>query len=407
MNARHLEAHIERLFELAPDEGGGATRLAYSPEEARAMLLVAEWMEEAGLLPRLDRFGNLWGLPPHEDGPVVTSGSHVDTVPNGGRYDGALGTVLAIEIAKDLDGRFGVLVCAAEEAPRFGAGTLGSRQLVGKLSDEDLAGMRDVDGVSALEARSEFLRLLSGIPSLEDSDPLYRVAAHVEVHIEQRRSLKEQGASVGIATTVAGPTRYRLRFAGATGHSGETPMRERRDALCAAAEVVLFVESLARKAASTVATVGTVEVKPNALTGIPGEVVLGLDVRSTSAGEMEGLVREIVDHGQEISQGRGVRCSVQRLSASGPTALDERVVKLAEEVAHREHIPAVRCVSYAGHDTQHIAEKTPAALVFVASSNGVSHAPEEDVATEDLERACKLLVALLPELERNCRGGRR
>jgi hydantoinase/carbamoylase family amidase len=407
VNAKRLKANIEKLFELAPDEGGGATRLAYTPEEARAMLLVAEWLEEAGLLPRLDRFGNLWGLPPHEDGPIVTSGSHVDTVPNGGRYDGALGTVLAIEIATDLDGKFGVLVCAAEEAPRFGAGTLGSRQLVGKLSDEDLVSMRDADGVSALEARSEYLKLLSSIPSLEDLDLLYRVAAHVEVHIEQRRSLKEQGASVGIATIAAGPARYRFRFAGSTGHSGETRMRERRDALCAAAEVVLFVERLARKAASTVATVGTVGVKPNALTAIPSEVVLGLDVRGTSAEEMESLISKIMDRSQEISQSRGVDFSAQELSLSGPTALDERVVKLAEEIAHREHIPTVRCVSYAGHDAQHIAEKTPAALMFVASSNGVSHAPEEDVDREDLERVCKMLAALLPELKRNHgEGGR-
>ena len=407
MNAKRLEANIEKLFELAPDEGGGATRLAYSPEEARAMLVVAQWMEEAALLPRLDRFGNLWGLPPHEDGPIVTSGSHVDTVPNGGRHDGALGTVLAVEITKDLDGKLGVLVCAAEEAPRFGAGTLGSRQLVGKLSEEDLASMRDADGVSALEARSEYLELLSSIPSLKSPDPLSRIAAHVEVHIEQRRSLKEQGASVGIATSVAGPARYRLHFGGATGHSGETWIRERRDALCAAAEAVLLVESLARKAASTVATVGTVEVKPNALTAIPGEAVLGLDVRGTSAEERESLILEIMDCGQEISQRRGVDFSAQELSSSRPTALDEGVVRLAEEIAHREHIPTVRCVSYAGHDAQHIAEKTPATLMFVASSNGISHAPEEDVAREDLARTYKLLTALLPELERNYGGGKR
>jgi hydantoinase/carbamoylase family amidase len=371
------------------------------------MLLVAQWMEEAGLLPRLDRFGNLWGLPPHEDGPIVTSGSHVDTVPNGGRHDGALGIVLAVEITKDLDGKLGVLVCAAEEAPRFGAGTLGSRQLVGKLSEEDLASMRDADGVSALEARSEYLELLSSIPSLENPDPLSRIAAHVEVHIEQRRGLKEQGASVGIATSVAGPARYRLHFVGATGHSGETRMGERRDGLCAAAEVVLFVESLARMAASTIATVGTVEVEPNALTAIPGEAVLGLDVRGTSAEERESLILEIMDRGREISQRRGVDFSARELSSSGPTALDEGVVKLAEEIAHREHIPTIRCVSYAGHDAQHIAERTPAALMFVASSNGISHAPEEDVAREDLDRAYKMLTALLPELERNYGGGKR
>ncbi|MCA3749356.1 MAG: hypothetical protein IN808_09505, partial [Rubrobacter sp.] len=213
MSLERVRDRIERLFALASDPRGGATRLAYSPEEARAMRIVAGWVEEAGLSPRLDRFGNLWGLPPGE-GRFVTSGSHVDTVPNGGRLDGALGTVLAVEAAGELDGRFGVLVCAGEEAPRFGAGTLGSRQLAGRLGEEGLDGMRDAGGVSALEAREEFLGLLRDIPRLEDPDPLRRVVAHLEVHIEQRRGLREQGVSVGVATAVAGPARYRLRFAG-------------------------------------------------------------------------------------------------------------------------------------------------------------------------------------------------
>ncbi len=369
------------------------------------MRLVAGWVEEAGLSARLDRFGNLWGLPP-ADGRFVTSGSHVDTVPNGGRLDGALGTVLAVEAAGALDGRFGVLVCAGEEAPRFGAGTLGSRQLAGKLGEEGLGRMRDADGVSALAAREEFLDLLSDIPRLEDPDPLSRVAAHLEVHIEQRRGLKERVVSVGVATAVAGPARYRLRFVGESGHSGEARMRERRDALCAAAEVILLVESLARKASATVATVGTVAVEPGSITAVPGQVELGLDVRGADPGELEEIVAQVVERGREISFARDVELSVRLLSRSGPTVLDGRVVELAEEVARREGIPAARCVSYAGHDAQHLAGRVPAALLFAASSNGVSHAPEEEIEDVDLENACRMVTALLPELKSEYGGER-
>jgi hydantoinase/carbamoylase family amidase len=402
---RCVERRIEELFALAPDPGGGARRLAYSPEEARAMMLVSEWMEEAGLDPRLDGFGNLWGLPPGA-GAFVIAGSHVDTVPNGGRYDGALGTVLALEAAEELSGPFGALVCAAEEAPRFGAGTLGSRQLAGKLEEEDLAGLRDAEGVSALEARARFLDLLSGIPRLELSDPLARVAAHAEVHIEQRRELKERGASVGIATAVAGPARYRLAFAGSTGHSGEARMPERRDALCAAAEVVLLVERLALEARSTVATVGTVRVEPNSLTAVPGRVELGLDVRGTDGAERDALVEEVARGAGEVAGRRGVEFTVRKLSAAGPAVLDPAVVELAEEVARREGIPALRCVSHAGHDAQHLAARVPAALLFAASANGVSHAPGEAVEREDLERAGRLLAALMVEMERKYGGGK-
>ena len=402
-----VEERIEDLFDLARGPSDGATRLAYSPEEAQAMLLVAAWMEEAGLSPLLDHFGNIWGLPPVR-GPFVTSGSHVDTVPNGGRYDGVLGTVLALEVAEELDGPFGVLVCAAEEAPRFGAGTLGSRQLVGKLSDESLAEMRDANGKSVLEARAEFLELLSDIPRLEEhGGPLSRVAAHAEIHIEQRRELKEQGASVGIATAVAGPARYRLSFAGTTGHSGETRMRERRDALCAAAETILLVERLAREAASTVATVGVMDVEPNSLTAIPGRVKLGLDVRSTDVQERDALVSAVASGSDGIACGRGVEFAVQKLSAADPTMLDGNLVEIVEDVSRRANVPVLRCVSHAGHDAQHLARRVPTALLFTASANGVSHAPEEDIDLGDLEKVLMLLAALLPELYEAYGGERR
>ncbi|HEX2728537.1 MAG TPA: hypothetical protein VHM16_02210, partial [Rubrobacteraceae bacterium] len=166
---------IEELFTLAPDNSGGANRPAFSRQEAGAVLLVADWARQAGLEPGVDPFGNLWCLPPG-NGPFVTTGSHVDTVPNGGRLDGSLGTVLAVEAAERVAGQRGIIVCAAEEAARFGAGTLGSRSMTGKLSDENLSRMHDADGRHALNARAEYLGALKGIPRL-DRAPLERVSA--------------------------------------------------------------------------------------------------------------------------------------------------------------------------------------------------------------------------------------
>ena len=399
MDIQRLKSRIEELFALAPDRGGGATRLAYSPEEARAMLLVAEWIEDAGLSVRLDDFGNLWGLPTGE-GAFVASGSHVDTVTNGGRHDGALGTALAIEAAEALSGPFGVLVCAAEEGARFGAGTLGSRSLVGKLTDEDLQQIRDSEGVSVAEARAEFLPLLSDIPSLEASSMLSRLVGHAEIHIEQRRNLKNRGAALGIATVVAGPMRYRLRFTGVTAHTGETPTEDRHDALCAAAETILLAERLTREAPSIVVTASTVEVHPNSLTAIPGEVVLGVDLRAADPEEIEPVLSEFFAGCESASTKRGVELSTQTLSFARPVELDGRLTDLAESICRDLGLPVARCVSFAGHDVQHLADRVPAALFFTPSTNGVSHAPGESVDWGDVESAMKVMMAFLPELLR-------
>jgi hydantoinase/carbamoylase family amidase len=363
------------------------------------MRLVAGWLEEAGLEVAMDQYGNLWGMPTGWEGAVATSGSHVDTVPGGGRFDGALGTVLAIECAQRLSGPYGVLVCAAEEAPRFGAGTLGSRSLVGKISDEDLRVLRDQEGVSATDARARFLETLAGSPTVDGSTLLSRVAAHVEVHVEQRRGLKDAGAGLGIATALAGPVRYRLCFVGETGHSGETPPDERRDALCAASETVLLAERLSRGAAATVLTVGTVRLSPNSLTAIPNRVELGLDVRTTHEEEKDWLLSRLFGGSAEAAGSRNVEFSSELLSSAAPTALDEGLICAAERVCQDLGVPSKRCASMAGHDVQHLGAKVPAALLFVPSINGVSHAPEEEIDWDDAERAAEVLCALLQELK--------
>ena len=384
---------IEEIFALAPGPNGGASRPAFSGAEARAMLLVAGWAREAGLEAAVDSRGNLWCLPPG-DAPCVTGGSHVDTVPDGGRYDGPLGTVLAVEAAARAGGERGILVCAAEEASRFGAGTLGSRALTGKLSDAYLSGLRDAEGQDALSARSAFLEALGELPRLERA-PLKRISAHVEVHIEQRADLRRRGLSLGVATSVAGPVRHRLRFLGEVAHAGETPAGRRRDALCAAAETVLLAERLGREhAPETTATVGTLDVSPNSLTSIPGEAELGLDVRGVRPGGARLLLEELLRGAREAAAGRGVHLQEGPISASEPTEMDGSMVAAVEEACARLGVRCGRCVSFAGHDAQHLAAAAPAALVFVASENGVSHAPGEAVAEEDVGAALRVLCAL-------------
>src|SRR3954451_9192412 len=245
VDAARIAARLEALWDVAQARDGGADRPAWSPAEAAAMRLVAGWPADAGLDAALDAHGNLWALPAG-DGPVVTSGSHVDTVPGGGRYDGALGTVLALEAATALDGGAGVLTCAAEEAPRFAAGTLGSRLLTGALDESALDDMRDAAGTTATAARAAFLADLDAPPRLPAPPPLDRLRAHAEVHIEPRHELRARGAALGVVERIAAPHRHELTVTGEAGHAGEVAMRDRHDALAAAAELVLALEAAAR-----------------------------------------------------------------------------------------------------------------------------------------------------------------
>src|SRR3954469_10437066 len=269
LDAARIAARLDALWDIARGPDGGADRPAYSAAEAAAMRLVAGWAGEIGLRPALDHHGNLWALPDGDDA-LVSSGSHVDTVPDGGRYDGALGTVLALEAASVLRGvrPVAVLVCAAEEAPRFGAGTLGSRQLTGALDDVGLADRRDAGGTSVPHARAAFLDALADLPRLERA-LVERLRTHAEVHIEPRHHLRARGAQLGVVERIAGPHRHRISIAGEAGHAGEVSMTTRRDALAAAAEVVLAVERAARAAAehwpATVATVGSLDVRPGSI----------------------------------------------------------------------------------------------------------------------------------------------
>jgi hydantoinase/carbamoylase family amidase len=383
---------LDALWGIAHGPGGGADRPAYSVAEARAMRLVAGWAREAGLEPALDEFGNLWALR-DGDGPIVTSGSHVDTVPDGGRYDGALGTVLGLEAAVELGPGAGLLICAAEEAPRFGAGTMGSRQLVGTLSPEALDQLHDADGVSATDARSAYLDQLADLARI--TPPLDRLRAHAEVHVAQRRALRE----LGVVTAVASPRRFAVRIEGQAGHSGEVSMADRRDALAAAAEIVLAVEAAARaEPAETVATVGTLSVAPGAVSVIPGRALLAIDVRgiaSDSLARVESAIRAAVD---EIAARRAVTAQIELVRAGEPVAMDAGLVQAALEAARERGIPAAETWSGAGHDAQHITALAPALLLFVPLHGGESHTPQEEADMDEIVQAARIMTAVLARL---------
>jgi hydantoinase/carbamoylase family amidase len=393
-----IERRLEELWRIAIGPGGGADRPAFSEVEARAMLKVAGWAREGGLEPGLDRHGNLWGLPAGRDGPLVTSGSHVDTVPDGGRYDGALGTVLGLELAGELrgasgGGSAGLLVCAAEEAPRFGAGTIGSRLLAGTLGEEALSDLHDADGVSAAAAREAYFETLASLPRIEP--PLDRWRAHTEIHVAQRRSLRD----LGVVTTVASPRRFELELTGQAGHAGEVAMAERRDALAAAAEVVLAVEQAARAApAGTVATVGTVSVSPGAVSVIPGRARLGLDVRGVDRDALEHLDTAIRDSVAEIARRRGLRAQLRLARGGDPVSLDPGLARAALHAAAELEVPARETWSGAGHDAQHLAALVPALLLFVPLHGGESHTPQEGAEMDEIVQAASVAARVLESL---------
>jgi hydantoinase/carbamoylase family amidase len=392
-----IAARLEQLWTIAQGPGGGADRPAYSSAEAAAMRLVAGWARDAGLEPALDEFGNLWALPGGggwETGsagePLVTSGSHVDTVPDGGRYDGALGTVLGLEVVAELGPRAGLLICAAEEAPRFGAGTMGSRQMVGTLSQEALDHLRDADGISATTARAGYLQELSDLPRI--APPLDRLRAHAEVHVAQRHALRE----LGVVTAVASPRRFAVRIDGESGHSGEVSMADRHDALAAAAEVVLAVEAAAQaEPAETVATVGTLAVAPGAVSVIPGRARLAIDVRgiaSESLARVEATIRGAV---ADIATRRGVTAELELVRAGEPVTMDPHLVQAALRAAHAHGIPATETWSGAGHDAQHVTALAPALLLFVPLHGGESHTPQEGADMDEIVQAARVVVSVL------------
>jgi allantoate deiminase len=398
VSAARLAARIDELGRIGRTADGGVTRLGLTPQEESAKTLVSRWVAARGARVTRDPAANLIASFGDGDRPIVVA-SHLDSVPNGGRFDGHLGVLCAVEMveaaheAKVALPRVDVIGWTDEEGARFGVGLFGSAAAYGRLPGE-IAARRDRDGVSVADA----LRALGfdGDPTRARRDG--RDRAYVEVHIEQGPNLERMGRALGIVSTIVGITHLRVVVEGSAGHAGTTPMEGRRDALVAAAEMVLALEEAARRRRGTVATVGEISAEPGAKNVIPGRVVFTVDVRSPEDDARRAVVAVLEDARRDVEKRRAVRVSFDPLSDVPAVALDAGMRRILADAVREVGVEPVELVSGAGHDAQNPAlAGVPTGMLFIRSTNG-SHNPREHATAEDAALATKALILAIDRL---------
>jgi beta-ureidopropionase / N-carbamoyl-L-amino-acid hydrolase len=398
VDRKRLEATFAVQAGIGATARGGLTRLALSDEDRVIRDRVVAWLEAAGCAVRVDRMGNIFGRRPPAPGgegrPPVVMGSHVDSVPTGGRFDGALGVVCAIEAVRALDDArirtrhpVEVAVFTNEEGARFQPAMLGSAVLAGKIVLEDAYQTRDRHGIRLVD---ELERIGYLGPEPCAARPL---RAYLELHIEQGPLLEEAGLSVGVVEGIVAIAWTRVTFHGDQDHAGPTPMRTRHDALVAAAEVVRAVRRIALELGDgPVGTVGWLDVSPNIVNAIPGKVVFTVDLRAPSDALLDQAVAGLDAAVREAAAAEGVRLETERLMRVPLTRFNPEVVGAVEAAAQALGTPYRRMLSGAGHDAQHMATLCPTGMVFVPSIAGKSHCEEEATHFDDVERGANVLL---------------
>lgn len=394
---------IEALAQISED-AGNTTRFFASPAMRRANEDVGLWMREAGMNVRVDAVGNLIGHYPatQPDGKILLLGSHLDTVRNAGKFDGPLGVLVAIACVQHLNDAkirlpFAIEVVgfADEEGVRFQSTYLGSRALAGTLNPDELK-RTDAHGVTMAEAIREF----GGNPDAIASAKLDagRVLGYAEVHIEQGPVLEERNLATGVVSAIAGQTRARITFTGQAGHAGTVPMNLRRDALTAAAEFILAVESLGQQRGGLVATVGEINALPGASNVIPGEVRLSLDVRHPDDAVRTAAGEELKRRAEEIASERGVAVKFEIVQQNNAVICDRKLTALMEAAVERHQKEAPLLASGAGHDAAALAAICPVTMLFVRCKGGISHNPAESASEADVQVAVAVLNDFLKVL---------
>jgi allantoate deiminase len=403
VRAAELAGMLDALGRIT-DEPGRITRTFLSPAMRGANRQVGEWMRQAGFAVREDVAGNLIGRLEASEARAKTLvvGSHLDTVRDAGRFDGALGVLLPIVALAGLrrQGRqlpFAVEVVgfSEEEGVRFSKAYLGSKAFAGKLRRSDLK-VRDAEGRSALEVLQQFNHGRFTLPRAAHGRR--DLLGYLEVHIEQGPVLETQKLAVGVVSAIAGQTRGRIHFVGQAGHAGTTPMALRRDALAAAAEFVLVTESLARKTAGLVATVGMMTVTPGAPNVIPGSAIASLDVRHARDAVRTDAVRQLLAQASVIAKRRGLRCTWRRTQDDHAVDCAPELSALIETSVRAVQGKSISLVSGAGHDAVIMASLTPIAMLFVRCRAGLSHHPDEYASRADLGVALRVTIDFLLRL---------
>lgn len=397
---------MKLLEELAAfsTPGEGVTRLLYTPEWSEAQQFLLRRIKDSGLEAYADRVGNVYGrlAGTQSGGGVVLTGSHIDTVVSGGRYDGAYGVAASLTALQYLKAAYGpplrtleAVSFAEEEGSRFPLTFWGSGNVTGLYEEGSGADdCCDGEGTTLREAMDR-----CGLESRRDSSLRSDIAAYVELHIEQGIMLERTGKQIGVVEAIAGQRRFAVTVKGTANHAGTTPMGLRSDALAAAAEMALLLETWAVRAGDPlVATVGRLEVVPNTPNVIPGEVSFTLDIRHSRESELERFCEDVLEAFGGVAKRRGVSVSVERRLSAVPAPMAPELQKELVSICESQGRTWRSMVSGAGHDAQLFAPRCRTAMIFVPSRAGISHSPDEYTSPEELAAGLEVLIALLYKL---------
>lgn len=401
-----IMADLEALAAYSSSAPPGVTRIVYSAADQQARAYLRTRCHAAGLTIREDGLGNLFArwIGSEPELPAVASGSHIDAIPNSGRYDGVVGVVGALAAIEALQ-RAGfqprrsieLVLFTSEEPTRFGLGCLGSRALSGVLTPDQLRALHDTEGRSL-----DTLRTAAGFTAPLEAVHLQQghYAAFVELHIEQGPLLEVEGLPIGVVRAIAAPAALRVRLQGVGGHAGATLMPGRRDALLAGAEIALAVEHAALTSGSpdTVATTGLFQITPGAVNAIPSAATLEIDVRDVAAEPRDGALEAIHKAIEEICGRRVIDYTVDQLNADPPAACDPAVIEAIVETCTDSGLHYQMMVSRAYHDSLFMALICPTAMIFIPCRDGISHRPDEYTAPEQIAAGVAVLAGTLARL---------
>ena len=400
-----LAKDFEAMSKLT-DVGDGINRLAFTDADWAGRQYIIDRMIDEGLTVETDGFGNVIGYKTGKcpELPIVMVGSHTDSVPNGGNYDGVVGVLSAIEAVRSMtednvahDHTIAVVDFMCEESSRFGAATLGSKAMRGELTVDDLHRLVDKKGVSLYEALQSRNLTPHSIEIMEYKRP---VKAFIEIHIEQGKVLEHEQKKIGVVTGIAAPERFYVTIRGNADHSGATPMNLRHDALCGASRIILGIEEIVsmQEEPPVVGTVGVVEVTPGAMNVIPGAVKLGVDIRSISKVARNAVVTLIKEFIDVIAAERGLSYIIEPIAQDYPVAMHPAMIREIEGAVKEVGIEYMTMPSGAGHDAMHWADVVPTGMIFIPCREGISHNPAEFTEMDDIVTGAEVLDKVLRNL---------
>lgn len=400
-------AQIEHIAQFGQN-ASGITRLAFTDDDLQARKYIIELMQSAGLTVITDAIGNIIGRYEPEginpEAATVMTGSHLDTVPSGGKYDGVLGIVCGLAAVSRLKTRdelkhpLEVVVFAAEESSRFSFATIGSKAMAGLTNPAVLKRIKDHEEISlASELEKIGLKIDNALTAAR---PANSIKGFVELHIEHGELLDEKSINIGIVDRVSAPTRLKITVTGMAGHSGAISIAERQDALVSASLIVLAIRNIAAEYEykSAIGTVTILKTRPGAINVIPGKVEMWVDIRGTEHESIVEMLQEIKDAVSSIADDNDTAVAIEVLASEKPVSLSQNLNQIIETVCSKLRLSSLRLDSRAGHDAMNIAYVAPAGLIFVPCKDGVSHNENEYINPKDIEAGLDVLTETLYQL---------